>query len=990
MIQSVEIMTKLLPFVNLRSRFRMGSLWLLSAVALLLTTTGAGLVARPGEESFQMENESYYLRLLDSGAVELKGQGTDPWVFQPRFTVIFSQENPQPAFRHGLIEGVPYPVVTWEAQEGFEDSSDLVREDRDMAHFGDGFDDSIMEGDVGGRTANVFSVAPIAILEASSAEISGDRIVWTFPDRSAFSLKASVYLPEGIGEPKVSFTFRPKVDGYFSISYTGAPSAHWEEVDEVWQPLIWHEKRFPHEPILTLAFRCPLPTAFVTLNNDTLGVVADPVEIPFQPLPTRDNSRFGVAVRNADGMAQPLLFAPALGGFGSQMKADDEHSFAFRLFVANGGVMDAFEQLARGLYGFHDYRRNAIGSLNETLDNMIDYGMSDYSFFDEKLKGCSYATDVPDAVKNVSSLNPLNIALLTGRSDIFERRAYPILEYLLSREKFLFSLDPEQRIQFPSRAMTGPSAPVTELAELYSIFNERSPVFLHLAREMTKVDRILNLDVVNKGDSWHNFLALYRAGGDPADLERAKRGADELLERRVSTVQTGFTDPDAKGFVFWTGYTPRWIDLMELYEETGEYRYLQAAWEGARYYATLVWMAPAIPDVEVVVNEGGEAPVYWYLASRTDGPIQVPEERVPAWRVSEIGLTPESSVTSPGHRGIFMTNYAPWMLRLGGYTGDEFLKDIAKSAVIGRYLNFPGYHMNTARTTVYEKPDYPLRPYRDLSYNSFHFNHIWPHMSIVFDYLVTDAEVRSEGGIRFPSRFIEGYAYLQSKFYGDRPGTFYGEEDAILWMPQRLLELNNVELNYIAARGNDSLYLAFTNQSPEPVLSSVRLNEDALGHPLEERYMVDQWVNNRKSESFEMADGRFDIEVPGDGILAVAICGMAPESEFQRRILDYEAELWANDYLEGEFGDFRAMLLNLGEGMKSAFIYLQAADDEFDEVTLHYETNGGAGSVVKDAYPYEFTVSLSGDADEVRFRLEGALTAGGRAESAEYFLTVGK
>ena len=154
--------------------------------------------------------------------------------------------------------------------------------------------------------------------------------------------------------------------------------------------------------------------------------------------------------------------------------------------------------------------------------------------------------------------------------------------------------------------------------------------------------------------------------------------------------------------------------------------------------------------------------------------MDAPAERVPAWRLSEIGLTPESSGTSTGHRGIFMANYAAWMLRLAHYTGDEFLARTADHAVIGRYRNFPGYHINTARTTVYEKADYPLRGHMELGANSFHYNHIMPHISLLYDFLVTQALFRSGGKVDFPGEFIEGYAYLQSKFYGHLPGTIYG------------------------------------------------------------------------------------------------------------------------------------------------------------------------------------------------------------------------
>jgi hypothetical protein len=396
--------------------------------------------------------------------------------------------------------------------------------------------------------------------------------------------------------------------------------------------------------------------------------------------------------------------------------------------------------------------------------------MSGYSHFIEDLKGCSYSTDVPGAVKNVSSLNPLSMALVTDNKDIYQHRAYPLMEYMVSREKFLFSLDPKQKIQSPSRALKGPCAPLTELASLYDVFRGKYPVFGTLAGKMYGTDRILNLDVVEKGSSWKNSLALYKATGEKAYLDKAMVGADAYINKRIAHLQTDFNDPDAGGLFFWTGYAPRWIDLLDLYEHTGEVRYLEAAHKGARLFAMHIWMSPAIPEREILVNKGGKAPMYWYLKSKGHKQMHAAEETVPAWRLSEMGLTSESSGTCTGHRAIFMANYAPWMLRLGYHVRDSFLSDIARSAVVGRYRNFPGYHINTERTTIYEKADYPLRDHKELSVNSFHYNHIWPMMSMLLDYLVSDVFVRSEGQITFPSAFIEGYAYLQNNFYGHKPG----------------------------------------------------------------------------------------------------------------------------------------------------------------------------------------------------------------------------
>src|SRR5690606_28071330 len=134
-------------------------------------------------------------------------------------------------------------------------------------------------------------------------------------------------------------------------------------------------------------------------------------ELPFEPLPLLDNSRFGVALRNRAGAAQPMLFAPILGGTQSKRAAGDAFTFTLRLYAHRGDLTQAYEDVARRLYGFRDYRRNAISTLTQTLDRMIDYGMSEFSWFIDELKGCAYSTDVPGAVKNVSALNPFNFAL---------------------------------------------------------------------------------------------------------------------------------------------------------------------------------------------------------------------------------------------------------------------------------------------------------------------------------------------------------------------------------------------------------------------------------------------------------------------------------------------------------------------------------------------------------------------------------------------------
>ena len=929
----------------------------------------ASLSAQP------LTNDRYSVAPAADGAVQLTAKDAGSWTFRGDFVVLIATADPKPAMRPGNIPRVSYNLITWQtpAKTG---GAALKAVKRSTAQAGDGFDDKILDGDTQQRTADVFAAAPITQVRATAVTRDGDTLRFTFADHADFTLAAMLTLPPGDAEPVLAFTLTPKRAAWFSVGYTGAPAFAAGQLAESWQPFIWQGKRFPDRSYLTPAFECSLPATLMRQGNVTLGVVADADELPFSPLPLFDNSRFGVALRNTAGEAQPMVFAPMLGGAESKRAPGQAFTFKVRLFAGAGDVTLAYETLARRLYGFRDHRSNAIASLNETLDNMIDYGMSHYSWFIEELKGCAYSTDVPGAVKNVSSLNPLNLALVTDDEEIFQKRAYPILEFMLSREKFLFSLDPKQKIQSPSRALLGPCAPVSELATLYGITHGASPVLRQLAERMLGKNRTLNLDDVAEGGTWPNQLALYRGTGEARFLTAARRGADAYLQELATSPSTGFTAP---GLFFWTGFAPKWIDLLQLYEATNDRRYLDAARQGARQYTMFTWMAPRIPDVDVTVNPGGNAPVYWYLKSKGHTPMTAPEERVPAWRLSEMGLTPESSGTMSGHRAIFMANYAPWMLRIAALTGDKLLHDVARSAVVGRYRNFPGYHINTARTTIYERADYPMREHKALSVNSFHYNHIWPHMSILVDFLVADAFARSGGKIDFPAHFIEGYAYLQSKFYGDRPGKFFDRDDAVLWLPRRLIKSGSVEINTLVARGRDRLYLAFPNQSTAPVTTEIALNAAILpqlaGQTFRTRVFSD-------GSATTLRDGRLTVTVPPMGLTAVEVEGLVVTPKFQDRLVGARAaDAWRRDHVELPFGGTHAMILNFGPAATTAYVYLQADDSKFKAVTLSYGVGAQKATLTDASYPFEFTIPVPAGATAFDFEVQAVTVAGEKQSS---------
>ena len=926
------------------------------------------------------ENDRYMVKVEENGSLLISGQNIGEHRFKPHFTILMSDKDPKRAMHWGEFNDpnlkTTYNVWTWGRDTSMTIDSDL--------HVEDGYNPETDQAYGAGRTADYFNAAPLVQVTAHEVKIENNKLQWIFPEHPAFKLSAEIELSEGDTSPKIKFNFTPTQDGWYSIGYTGTPETAVSDLTELWQPLIWNEKRMPDNSYLTDAFRCPLPATMVTQAGVTVSVVADPIELPFEyAMPRPENTHFGVILRNERGNAQPMIFAPVLGGPKSKMESNTSFSFLLHLVLYPGGCVDTYEHVARNIYGFHDYRKNTTTTLNETFENMIDYGMSKSSEFVDDLRGCNYSTDVPGAVKNVSALHPIGIAMVTDNEEIYKKRARPLIEFGLSREKFLFLSNHREANQNPSWLLKGPGYPLSELAALYQLSGRRLPYFLEYAQDLYKsrAERALNLDKKIPEHRWQNAMALYQATGIQKWLDEAKSMADDYIEKRLNNYPTTFNNIQNWRLFFWQAYTPRWAELYELYQTTNQKRYLDAAINGLRSYTRYLYLCPVIPDSEILVNHGGKAPLYRDNPERFP-PIYLPEEIVPAWQVSEIGLGAEAAPTSKGPRGILNAHYAPLMLRMAFDCHDNFLHDIARSAVIGRYTTFPGYHMNTARGTAYQKSWFPYRSHHELnSTTSMHYNHIWPFIALVLDYLVADVYYKSQGTIDFPSQYVEGYAYLQGKIYGDRPGKFYDGEAAWLWMPKGLLKAESKQLNYIAARGQNKLYLALTNQSYDTVSSWITIDKNRLS--LGEN-PVRIWMQNKEVEPTQLVDGKIEISVAPAGLTVIMIEDVDINPVFQNKLGKGKA-LSTDSYTTLEYGGTHAFVLSMGENLGSVYIYLKATFEDLQNVKLSYKSDEEWYTLVDNAYPFEFTVDIK-DGENFTFYVEGTDNEGEVTKSEQAVL----
>ena len=826
--------------------------------------------------------------------------------YLPEFTVLFSAADPQLRMRPAGIPDVQYNVATW-----LSDRPELNRTDRRADQSGDGFDDEILEGSVESRTADLFNAGRIIVVRPVSHRAEGtDKVTFGYPENDLFSIAAELTADTATGRPLLTYRLTAKTGGWYSVGFTGFAGRAPKRTDEIWQPLIWQEKRFPDKSYLTLAFRCPVPSAFVTYRNATYGILAHPAEFPFDPLPTAANSRFGVAVRDRQGLASPMLFAPVPSGIGSETAPGGELVFSALLCGERGDTTDALQNVAERLFGFTGNRNNALGSPFSGQGKGLHLCDGRSGRGEKRFESQSAGNRRPERQPNDASrkgASGIRIRAFAREAALLRRfdAGHPV-PFAAHERPLLPGLGTDGAQQHPQGQCALPAL----------LRRKRVPLHARPQSGRRRAGRHM--------EKRHAPLPGHRRARIP---EKSRRGGRPL-------------HPSA---------------------------HRHAGCRGAKLYTQYVWYSPAVPDRDILVNPDGKAPHYQYLKSKGHAQMDAPAERVPAWRLSEIGLTPESSGTSTGHRGIFMANYAAWMLRLAHYTGDGFLARTADHAVIGRYRNFPGYHINTARTTVYEKADYPLRGHMELGANSFHYNHIMPHISLLYDFLVTQALFRSGGKVDFPGEFIEGYAYLQSKFYGHLPGTIYGRE-ARLWMPTGLATPADRQLNYISAVDDDALYIVFMNQSAETVETDVALDYALSGHSDGGHYRTQ--VIGGSGASGQLADGRFTVRVAGNGIAAVRIETPTPVRPQLAALFTAETR-WQTPYAATQDDAVRCMRVGFGRAANNVFVYLTQDDTQLRKVWFTVD-----GRTTEDTdYPFEHTAPIDGERTEITVK---ALTRQGR------------
>lgn len=767
--------------------------------------------------------------------------------------------------------------------------------------------------------------------------------------------------------PQLEIALTPRVDGRFVVAYEAFAGMAEAEVREVMCGPLQHGRRV-RGPETIGRSELFAPMALVQGDDGggavTVGLYAPASELPleYETAAGDDGQPFGMSLRNAAGDVQPILYAPQYGTR-ADMQAGETYRFTVGVYSRRVELYAAYRELLRGEYAYSAYRRNVFGqSLTRTVHNLIrlmkagpdaddsvEYQGSPSGWWSRAKGFIDIEND--QAVRTTTTSVLLSAYHLTGDDELYETRALPTVEFHLSRNAYGWTPSEEATVYgVPGhdRVCATPfGAP--SLAPLYAMTREQVPAVRDLA-----------LSAADAPDYWLKrapmsaALAVYRMTRDPARLAEAERIAAEYLASDVDSGQL-----DAHDFAIF--YFRFWIDVLELYEETGARRYLDAAYAEAKRFLASVLVRP-VPDGEVRVPQrplfidhqievkGWWDPAALYVYPRDD----VPDEDVPAWVVSPNGMSFEALKTYRMSGFTFNPGWAPFLLRLAAHTGDDLLRDVAHNAFVGRFTNYPGYYYRQLSVN-HAKPDFPYEgPFGN---TTIYYHHAPGQLGMAMDYLVTEHQTRSGGRIAFPSEYEQNYVWFAYRVYGHRPGSFHGHDGVWLWLPEGLVTPDDPQLNWIAGSDGERLFVSLTNTADDTRTATVTIDADRVPMTPGQEYPVTVIRDDGEPESATMVDHQFRTKVSGHGITALIVhIGQFAVPSHHRD--PRRPSGTTHHFADGSpVGGVRGILIPKPDGSRY-HAYVQAATRE--PATLRYSLDGGMTfrELSRDVYPNEWTVPV--------------------------------
>lgn len=719
-------------------------------------------------------------------------------------------------------------------------------------------------------------------IATNAKRINTTTIEVTYQTAKGLKLKGIWSIDPRGNHININLTATVPTAGYYSFAVAAFQSLPTDKVTNVQMPPMFQYKRLsPQAKMLTSAMM-PQPLAIVETSLPTglfsFFTAANAEALPANDWGTGMLAPYGFTLKNEQNKVQPVVFSPVLGLRNSLFKPGQVVNTSFVIGAIAAGWNNAFEYISDSIYRVKDYRHQQT-SLTDAAFNMINLiKNAEASGWDSSLKGFYDIEGNPKTAPTVVQSSPLTVisaAVITRDEDFYIKRALPTIEYTLSRSGFRWATDlvPTGFNTTRKTLLLNPflSQFTTAYYEgLYSLLGRENPWIAEITLPGNEVRKTNGYAV--DVPVWTQYLAAYRLTNDNKWLERSQASADAYISKQV---EANSPNPLSKGPFYNASFYANWWEFLDLYETTHQSRYLKAAESSAFHTMAGIRSYPLVKDMLQTIHPNGEFetnPTIWWKGDqlyrlgfpRVAG--DAPEKQVPQALVSPVGLGFEQPETyfDPNRtvKPVYMSSWAPNLLRLYQHTNRAIFKTYSRNAVIGRFGNYPGYY-GMGFTDIILSENYP---YKGPDVSSIYYHHIPPHLSFTIDYLVSEAVARSGGKVHFPYSKQDGFVWFDNRIYGAGAGTIYGDKEVQLWMKKGLIAINNAEVNYVTGLSKDRFWVLLSGEADKVISFTLNISKEA-GILKDANATV---YAGSKTETTKVVDSKLNVRLAAKGFTAIS------------------------------------------------------------------------------------------------------------------------
>lgn len=598
---------------------------------------------------------------------------------------------------------------------------------------------------------------------------------------------------------------------------------------------------------------------------------------------TRQVWRLGLSHMDRAGGLSPTLYHPVLGEEGSHLAAGDQVRFRFRYVARHADWFSILKYTAREIYGLPEFlsMKRPTRSLSSRRAALRRYVTDDQtSLWRTESSGSltlgaqAYNGGVlgskGDAMKNSDYGAMWMLAKMTAdplliRDRLPFARNFKILQQQIEPGFFQGAALGQYYLSKSQRFAEEWGDYVEPVALTYYVILDLGNILLFNPadtelrdRLRLGADRLLSwqhqdghwevaydrqtheatfCDLSDLRPTFYGLLVAYRSLGDEKYLAAARRGADWLLVNAIGPLRFLGVCGDTR---FAPDFATAQIAqaLLDLYEITGDRRYLAGGIAAARFYATSIFTHPMATRQSK--QAGGSL--------RQD------------WEINQSGFSFEhGGILGSANNGgpIPLTSHAGLFVRIAHLTGESYFLELARAgawardAFVDPKTSVASYYWNTMNRGAGPFP-----------------HHAWWQIGWITDYLIAEATYRSKGAISFPRGFFTPKVGPHAS-YGFAPGKIYGHAAELRWED---VTTSRPEVDSLLTEATDgTLRVILLNNSVHPQTADVEVNAATLTRGRKTTWTSISVIDAAGRSKTEPTANSVRVTIPATGLVTVAL-----------------------------------------------------------------------------------------------------------------------